>query len=259
MSSTIERTGLFPSECPYVAGRPAVSVGWSSVGFVHWGYEPDRVARLLPDNLQVDVYGGQAWVGYQFLTVTPGAGTRLGRLAGWATRRAAFHEMRLTVCVVDRDGRPGVHYLSIDIDRSAIVRWQRRVLNLPAFHSGITASATVPGVAEYRSRRSDDTTARLRMQVGSSVADTDIDHFLTARWRILLPQRFWVGGTEHRWVVTAHDPWLLHRASVVTVDEDALLAGGLPVPGGPAHGLWSPGVDVRISRPQTATDGSEAA
>jgi uncharacterized protein YqjF (DUF2071 family) len=236
-----------------------VSAAWSSVGFVHWSYPPDQVERLLPPNLQVDMYGGRAWVGYQFLTVAPAAGSLLDRLPGGFSSRAAFNEMRLRVCVVDENGLPGLHHLSVDVNRPSVVRWQRRTLNLPAFNAETAFTldpdpTTATMTAGYLCRRSDGTTAGLRLRISSASAstgaDTDVDRFLTARWRVLLPDRFWTEGDENRWVVTAHDPWKLHRATIVAVDDDALLAAGLDPPDGRGQALWSPGVSVKISTPR---------
>ena len=250
MPTTIERSGLFRGDCPYDAGKPSASVRWSSVGFVHWSYPPEEVARLLPANLQADLYGGKAWVGYQFLTVVP-SGAR-----DWLSRRSTFDEMRLRVCVVDENGLPGLFHLSVDVSRSSIARGQRRALNLPAFYAKTrfsTDRSSRGTVVDYRCRRTDGTTSRLTMVVGRSYADTDVDRFLTGRWRVVLPNRFWIGSTENRWVVAAHDRWSLYRSSVLAVDDDALLAAGLPAPAAPAQALWSPAVDVRLSIPRTGT------
>jgi len=246
--TTIERSGLFRSDCPYIAGKPSASARWSSVGFVHWSYQPEEVTRLLPANLQADLYGGRAWVGYQFLTVIPSGAPN------WLSRRSTFDEMRLRVCVVDEDGRPGLFHLSVDVSRPPIVRGQRRALNVPTFNAKtrFTTDRSSSGtVVDYRCRRTDGTTSRLTMVVGRSEGDTDVDRFLTGRWRVLLPDRFWIGSPENRWVVAAHDSWPLFRSSVLAVDDDALLAAGLPAPAGPAQALWSPGVDVQLSIPRT--------
>ncbi len=232
---------------------------WSSVGFLHWGYDPDVVARLLPSSLRADLYGGQAWVGYQFLTISPTADSMLSRLPGWAARRTVFNEMRLRVCVVDGNDLPGIHLLSVDNDRSSVVRWQRRTLNLSSFHAKVSGDTDrlgglkAPGsVVDYRSERRDGTTARARIRITGSRAETDVDRFLTARWRVMLPPRFWVDGTENRWVVNAHDRWLLQRASALTIDDDALIAAGLPSPTGAPVALWSPGTIVETSTPRAA-------
>ncbi len=70
-------------------------------------------------------------------------------------------------------------------------------------------------------------------------------HFLTARW-----------GLHHTFFGTAaylpnvHPRWRLHRAELITCEEDLLAAAGLPAPvGQPVSVLYSPGVPVRFGRP----------
>jgi uncharacterized protein YqjF (DUF2071 family) len=47
-----------------------------------------------------------------------------------------------------------------------------------------------------------------------------------------------------------HPPWLLHAASVQRLEEDLVVAAGLPEPTGPPVVHFSPGVDVRIGTPR---------
>jgi uncharacterized protein len=74
------------------------------------------------------------------------------------------------------------------------------------------------------------------------------DRFLTARW-----------GAYHRrgpllYTPADHPPWPLRAAAVECSDVDELLASaGLPPLGPPALAHYSPGVTVKIGRPQRAT------
>jgi uncharacterized protein YqjF (DUF2071 family) len=47
-----------------------------------------------------------------------------------------------------------------------------------------------------------------------------------------------------------HQPWPLHRADAVTVDDALVTAAGLAAPQGTPLVHYSPGVDVRIGRPE---------
>jgi uncharacterized protein YqjF (DUF2071 family) len=47
-----------------------------------------------------------------------------------------------------------------------------------------------------------------------------------------------------------HQPWPLHRAEALTVDDSLTTAAGLPAPDGAPLVHYSPGVDVRIGRPE---------
>lgn len=257
MTAGVEREGLFEATCPETIVGRSVTVGWRSVGFVHWAFEPDAVTRLLPPSVSVDCYGGRAWAGYWFTTVTPGriAGNGappLGRRL-WRTRqprlnfrlRPELNELRVVVAVVDQSGRPGLWYLSVDTNRRIVAAGLRRHLNLAAYEAESRFSAGDDRI-EYWTHRPDGTTARLKLTVGPPITATDIDRFLTARWRIVLPPRRWDPPGESRSITMVHEPWKLHRASVELFDDEVLVAAGLPPAGGPGQALWSPGTTVKL-------------
>jgi len=47
-----------------------------------------------------------------------------------------------------------------------------------------------------------------------------------------------------------HDPWPLHRGELLDLNDGLVAAAGLPAPSGPPLAHYSPGVDVRIGRPE---------
>ncbi|MCM3925081.1 DUF2071 domain-containing protein, partial [Frankia sp. AiPs1] len=67
------------------------------------------------------------------------------------------------------------------------------------------------------------------------------EHSLTARWRL-----FSDAGGRRRHAPVWHEPWPLHRADLLDVDDHLLTAAGLPRPAGEPLVHYSPGVDVRI-------------
>jgi uncharacterized protein YqjF (DUF2071 family) len=73
----------------------------------------------------------------------------------------------------------------------------------------------------------------------------DRDHFLTARWVL-----FSVLAGRQFFARAEHPPWPLHRAEALTVDDGLIAAAGLPAPRGGPLVHYSPGVDVRIGRPE---------
>jgi uncharacterized protein YqjF (DUF2071 family) len=75
---------------------------------------------------------------------------------------------------------------------------------------------------------------------------SDRDHFLTARWVL-----FSVLAGRQFFARAEHQPWPLHRAEALTVDDSLISAAGLPEPHGEPLVHYSPGVDVRIGRPES--------
>jgi uncharacterized protein YqjF (DUF2071 family) len=45
-----------------VVQRPLLHQQWRHVAFLHWPYEPRTLQPLLPRGLELDLYGGAAWV-----------------------------------------------------------------------------------------------------------------------------------------------------------------------------------------------------
>jgi uncharacterized protein YqjF (DUF2071 family) len=72
----------------------------------------------------------------------------------------------------------------------------------------------------------------------------ELDHFLTARWALFSAPR---PGLRH--AAAWHEPWPLHRARAVHVDDELIRAAGLPQPSDEPLVHFSPSVQVRIGWP----------
>jgi uncharacterized protein YqjF (DUF2071 family) len=91
-------------------------------------------------------------------------------------------------------------------------------------------------------------TSQVRVRVGAPYQRAELgdrDHFLTARWVL-----FSVLAGRPLFARAEHQPWPLYRAEAVTVDDGLIAAAGLPAPRGAPLVHYSPGVDVRIGRPE---------
>jgi uncharacterized protein len=90
--------------------------------------------------------------------------------------------------------------------------------------------------------------SQVRVRVGAPYQPSELgdrDHFLTARWVL-----FSVLAGHPLFARAEHQPWPLHRAEALTVDDSLTSAAGLPAPHGAPLVHYSPGVDVRIGRPE---------
>jgi uncharacterized protein len=67
---------------------------------------------------------------------------------------------------------------------------------------------------------------------------------------------FSVSGRRYRFARACHPPWPLHRAAVQAVDDQLIVAAGLPAPEGEPLAHFSPGVDVSIGQPESYQAGS---
>jgi uncharacterized protein len=237
-------TALYP-KAESIA-RPVMVQRWTDVVFLHWRYDPQVVQRLLPAGVTVDVFEGAAWIG-----LIPFRMEGLG-LPGLAPLPivGSFPEVNVRT-YVRAGGRQGVWFFSLDTDVWLAAVVARLAYHLPYFY-GRAEHGRVGEVVSTRVERlgphSDPgTTCELDVRVGSSVDPGDrLVHFLTDRWGL-------VSQTRRRGLVHAavdHPAWLLRHADVLRLDEQLVAAAGLPTPIGPAHALWSAGVDVRVGRPR---------
>ena len=218
---------------------------WERLTFLHWAFEPEVVQALLPEGLRVDTFGGAAWVGLVpfFMRVAAPGGLRVP----WLSH---FCETNVRTYARDRDGRQGIWFLSLDAGRLPAVAAARATYRLPYFWS-LMRLATRGREVTYACRREwpgPPATSRVRVSVGDPVPAGELgerDHFLTARWIL-----FSVTGTRQRFARACHQPWPLYHASVREVDDRLVTAAGLPAPRGEPLVHYSPGVDVRIGRPE---------
>jgi uncharacterized protein YqjF (DUF2071 family) len=233
--------------CPFTIERPVMRQRWSRLTFLHWPYEIAAVQRLLPPGLHVDPWEGQAWVGlvpFVMHVATPG-----GREMPWASR---FCETNVRTYVRDDAGRTGIWFFSLDAARLGAVAVARSSYRLPYYWSAMRAAGWPRGMSYTCVRRGTgrcQPASSVRVQVGARYQPSELtegDHFLTARWIL-----FSVAGRRYyRFARAWHQPWPLHRAVALTVNDDLVPAAGLPRPAAAPLVHYSPGVDVRIGRPE---------
>lgn len=225
-----------------------VSQRWRWATFLHWRAPSDRVAALLPPGTRPDEFDGTSWVGLiafhlSGFTFRPGIPLPyLGR----------FPEINVRVYTVDDSGNRGVAFLSMEASRLLTVLGVRAALNLPYVWSSM--SIRVDRTVEYSSRRLWPQHPRTRILVrplAESVEGDPLADFLTARWG--MHTRAW-GRTG--FVRNTHEPWALHRAELLALDDELVAAAGLPgiATRAPDSVLYAPGVTARFSAPRPLTD-----
>jgi hypothetical protein len=221
---------------------------WEQLTFLHWPFEPAEVQRLLPAGLRAETFGGAAWVGLVpfFMRVSGGTGQHLPWLSD-------FCETNVRTYVRDAAGRSGIWFFSLDAARLAAVSVARATYRLPYFWSSMRLTRAGQEISYDCRRRwpGPPATSHVRISIGAPYLTAELDerdHFLTARWLL-----FSVTGTRQRHALARHQPWPLHRADVLACDDQLLTAAGLPRPAGQPLAHYSPGVDVRIGRPERGT------
>jgi uncharacterized protein YqjF (DUF2071 family) len=222
---------------------------WDELTFLHWRFEPDTVQRLLPRGLAVETFDGSAWVGLVpfFLRVgLPGVPP-----VPWLSR---FAETNVRTYVRSADGARGIWFFSLDAARLGAVVVARATYRIPYFWSTMSIDH-IGSMISYRCARRWPGPRGARSRVDVAIGErfrndelSELDHFLTARWALYSAPR----SGLHR-ARASHDPWPLHRARAVHVDDELVQAAGLPRPEGEPLVHYSPTVKVRIGWPQAAS------
>ena len=219
---------------------------WDTLTFLHWRFDAEVVQERLPSGLTVETFDGSAWVGLVpfFLRVGPPRGPSLP----WMSR---FPETNVRTYVRGADGSRGVWFFSLDAARLGAVVVARATYRLPYFWSQMAVECAGARIT-YRCRRRwpepSGATSVAVVEIGERFAAdelAELDHFLTARWSL-----FAVSRRGLRRAAAFHEPWPLHRARVVRLDDGLVAAAGLPPPSGEPLVHYSPTVAVRLGAPR---------
>ncbi len=238
-------------EAPPLRGRVISTQSWRALTFLHWTVDPDRVAPLLPPGVRPDLHEGRTYVG---LVPFRMVGLSLGRGPG-LPYFGTFLETNVRLYSVDETGRRGVVFLSLDTDRAAAVPTIRAGIGAPYRWARMRFRRAGNRVTyEARLRRLPRTGAerpssRIVVRVGKPREATPLDDFLTARWGAHVLRR---GRTTY--VPNRHEPWPLHDANVLELDDELVASVGLQgvTERPPDHVAFSEGVRAEFGPPYDA-------
>ena len=254
MHPALRHTAHRPFPLP---GRPWLfRQTWKDLLFAHWPADTEALRPLVPASVEIDTFGGAAWVG-----VVP------FRMAGIAPRGlpavpwvSATAELNLRLYVTCR-GVPGVWFLSLDAANPLAVWVARRFFHLPYYRADMNArregEAVVYRSARRRSDRSDTSTAPVALEatyrptsgVFHSTPGT-LEHFLTERYCLFTtaPAAGEPVGSPRGRVLRGdihHAPWPLQRAAAEVAVNTVASAQGVAVEGEP-HLLFSRSLKVAL-------------
>lgn len=220
---------------------------WRELLFLHWDFAPETVQQLLPDGLQVDTFGGRAYVGlvpFRMEQVRPNWVPNLGRFGRFYD---TFAELNVRTYVV-HDGVPGVWFFSLDA-ASALATIAARVwFRLPYFKARMSSHVAHDGTIRYWSKRLwpaplpaiCSVTYRPHGEVFTAQPNT-VEDFLAERY-VLYSQR----GNQYYRGRVHHTPYPLQNAELLNLRESCLSAAGFERPKNAPHILVSAGVDVEV-------------
>ncbi len=233
---------------PAPVRRPVFTQSWGDLTMLHWPVDPAVVAPLLPAGTVPDVLDGVTHVGLVPFVMSS------VRILGTPSipHLSDFPETNVRLYAVDPvTGRRGVVFRSLEAARLLPVLAARVSYHLPYLwarmvvrHGSDRGAATVAYETARRWPGPRGAGGRVRVRIGEPVPADPLALFLTARWGLFST---WY-GERTAFAPVDHAVWPLHRAELLDLSDDLVVAAGLPRPQGTPHVLWSPGVQVRIGR-----------
>jgi len=218
---------------------------WENLLFLHWDYEPGVIQSTLPRGLEVDTFGGRAWVGvvpFRMAALRP-------RFLPPVPALSWFWELNVRTYVRDRHGRPGVWFYSLDCDQALACAVARRFFHLNYREAAMGCEVGAGGQRDYWCRSLDHGfAARMGWRPGGLGEPAEVgslDYFLVERYRLFSYDEsagcLWSGRVEHL-------PYRVASAEVGTLEVAGLFdSNRLPRPGGGGvRAIASPGVRVRV-------------
>src|SRR5436190_18564538 len=97
---------------PRIFRFPMMFQSWNNISFLHWQYHPDTLRSRLPAGLEIDLFGGQAWVSLTPFTLENFRLCFLPPLP-WLSK---FPETNMRTYVQGPAG-PGIWFFSLDAAR----------------------------------------------------------------------------------------------------------------------------------------------
>jgi len=206
--------------------RPWIMVQqWHDLLFAHWALAPEQVRRLVPSELELDLFDGQAYVAVAPFHMS---GIRARFLPTFPTL-SRFPELNVRTYVRYRDV-PGVYFFSLDAGSLPAVWGARAGYALPYFHAEMSVKTT-PSQIEYASRRLQHPRPAEflgRYWPASEPRQREkgsIEHFLTERYCLYV-----VRSERVSRAVIHHLPWQLQDAEAEINLNTMAEAAGIELP-----------------------------
>ncbi len=202
---------------------------WGKLAFFHWTVPAAEVDRLLPEGIELDLFGDQAWVSVVPFSVSGLQASVLPPLPGLLT----FNELSVRT-YVRALGFPGVWHFSLDASSAVAVQAARMAFHLPYYNAEIELGVQETQAhcrCRRRHRNAPAATFEARWTVGENLRTSrpgSLEHFLTERHSLFTSHK----GRLERFRVR-HDTCALRRGTLLELESTMIEAAGMPPAGEP--------------------------
>jgi len=209
-------------------GQPVMHQTWGKLLFMHWRINEDLLRPHVPRSLEIDTYGGSAWIG-----IVPFTMWDVRALPPYVPPVPGLNEMHeLNVrTYVHYNGVPGVYFFSLDTNSRASVLGARTFYHLPYYEAEIEIKERGNRI-HYILRRDDDPPAAFDATwlVGDVLPQSQPgskEFFLTERYMLYTEY-----DDELYRARIYHEPWELQDAELTKWESSMLQANDLIQPKG---------------------------
>jgi uncharacterized protein YqjF (DUF2071 family) len=203
---------------------------WNDLLFAHWSLPAGELRRLVPRELELDLFDNKAWV-----AVTPFHMTDVAfRGMPPVPVLSAFAELNVRTYVTYR-GEPGVYFFSLDAFNPPAVWGARLTYHLPYFYARMWFEIQNGG--EYGTKDVKYSSIRFRAphpefmgayrptSAASRSKPGSVEHFLTERYRLYSVHENSVYAADIH-----HMPWQLQTAEAEVTRNSMAAAAGIVLP-----------------------------
>jgi len=205
--------------------RPSIGrMSWNDLLFMHWRVDEKILRNVVPADLEIDLFEGEAWLG-----VIPFVMTDVRPRFIPSVFASNFPELNVRTYVRYRE-KAGVWFFSLDAASRLAVRAARRFFHLPYQFARMAASFDGESI-EYRSQRAGRPGVQLLCRykpVGPAVRfrSETLDSWLTERYCLFAANPV---GEVFRGDIY-HEPWQLQPAEVEIEANTMTAPLGLTLP-----------------------------
>ncbi len=211
---------------------------WRDLLFAHWPVSVKTLRPLVPDELEIQEFDGTSWVGVVPFRMTGVMRRGLPDLP-WVS---AFPELNVRL-YVQKDGKPGVWFLSLDATNRLAVWAARTFFHLPYHHAQMSIRRSGDEYIYASQRAGAELKGRYRPVSEVALATPhSFEHWLTERYCLYAKDR---RGTLWRNEVH-HFPWPLQRAEADFERNTFFDFHRLPAPRQPAVLHFAERLDVVV-------------
>ena len=198
---------------------------WRDLLFAHWPVPVQQLRSLVPPQLPLDEFDGQAWVGVVPFRMSGIRARFLPPVPGFSS----FPELNVRTYVT-LDGKPGVYFFSLDAAHLPAVWAARATYRLPYFYARMNSETLGEGIRYSSERIHRPRPANFRGTYGpvSSVEPRQpgtLEYWLSERYCLytVADEKVYRGEIHH-------EPWPLQDAEARIEENSLASAAGIELP-----------------------------